>query len=86
MTNPFIYALEHPVLAFADFAVLCAFLAALVVVAWALTGNVIALYEGYRTGGWDVNPPVEWVIRLAAVPAAVAIASWLISAMFAMLG
>lgn len=86
MTNPFIYAIRQPVAAFADFAVLCAFLAALVVVAWALTGNVIALYDEWDTGGWSILPPVEWMFRLAAVPAAVAVASWLVSAMFAMLG
>jgi hypothetical protein len=84
--NPFLRAIREPVGAFADFAVLCAFLAALVVVAWALTGNLIALYDGYDTGGWGINPPFEWVARLALVPAAVAIASWLVSAMFAMLG
>jgi hypothetical protein len=84
--NPFLRAIREPVGAFADFAVLCAFLAALVVVAWALTGNLVALYDGYDTGGWTINPPFEWVARLALVPAAVAIASWLVSAMFAMLG
>ena len=86
MNNPFVYALREPVHAFADLAILCAFLAALVVVAWALTGNVIWLYEERRMGGWDILPPFEFVGRLALVPAAVAVASWLISAMFAMLG
>ena len=84
--NPSLRAIREPVGAFADFAVLCAFLAALVVVAWALTGNLVALYDGYDTGGWRINPPFEWVARLALVPAAVAIASWLVSAMFAMVG
>ncbi|WP_273835148.1 hypothetical protein [Halococcus sp. PRR34] len=88
--NPFLRAIREPVGAFADFAVLCAFLSMLIIVVWALTGNVVTLYEGYRQGGWagnwDVNPPFEWVARLALVPAAVAIASWLVSAMFAMLG
>lgn len=84
--NPFLEAVRHPVTAFADFAVICAFLAALVLVAYALTGNLIALYDGYDTGGWQVNPPLAWIARLAAVPAAVAVASWLVSAMFAMLG
>jgi hypothetical protein len=84
--NPFLRAIREPVGAFADFAVVCAFLAALVLVVWALTSNIAELYVQYDTGGWDVSPPVEWVFRLALVPAAVAIASWLVSAMFAMLG
>lgn len=84
--NPFVYAVREPVAAFADLAVLSLFLAALIVVAYGLTGNVIALYDDWDTGGWDVNPPVGWVLRLAAVPASIAIAAWLVSAMFAMLG
>ena len=84
--NPFLRALREPVTAFADFAVLCFFLSALIVVVWALSGNVIAIWDEYQTGGWTVNPPFPFVARLALVPAAVAIASWLVSAMFAMVG
>lgn len=82
--NPFVYAIREPVAAFADFAVLCAFLTALVLVVWALSGNIIAIYDEWDRGGWSVLPPVEWVFRVAAVPAAVAVASWLLSAMFAL--
>jgi hypothetical protein len=84
--NPFLRAIREPVGAFADFAVVCAFLSAFVIVAWALTGNVIAIYNEWDKGGWNILPPPEFVARLALVPAAVAIASWLVSAMFAMLG
>lgn len=84
--NPFLYGLRDPVGAFGDLAVLALFLAALIIVAWALTGNVVWLYEENRSGGWDVNPPLRFVLRLAAVPAAIAVASWLVAAMFSMLG
>lgn len=85
MVNPFLAAIRNPIEAFTDFAVICAFLAALVLVTYAMTGNVITLYEQHRTGGWTVNPPYSWIVRLAAVPASAAIASWLVAAMFAML-
>ena len=83
--NPFIYALHHPIEAFADFGVFCLFVAMLIVSTYALTGNVIALYDGYDKGGWKVNPPFSWVLRLAAVPLAVGIMAWLVSAMFYLL-
>lgn len=84
--NPFIYAVKQPVAAFADLAVVAMFAAVGIGFVWALTDNAIWLYEDNRTGGWDVHPPAEFAARLAIMPFLLAVLSWLISAMFAMLG
>ena len=83
--NPFIYALEHPVEAFADFGVLCLMSSLLVITTWALWPNVIAIYDEWATGGWTVNPPGQWIARIAIVPLVIGLDALLVSAMFYML-
>ncbi|GAA0200169.1 hypothetical protein ACFFQF_00860 [Haladaptatus pallidirubidus] len=80
--NPFIYALENPAQAFADFGVLCLFLTFLVISAYVFWGNIVAIYDEYDQGGWDIsNPPFGWIVRLAAIPFVAGIDFLLISAM-----
>lgn len=85
--NPFIRALEAPVQAFADFGVICLFLTFLVISAYVFWGNVVAIYDEYDNGGWDIaNPPFGWVVRIAAIPFVAGIDALIISAMFYVVG
>ena len=85
--NPIIYALEEPVGAFADFAILCLFASFLVLSSYVFWGNVVAIYDQYDRGGWDIaDPPLGWIIRVAAIPLVTGIDAAILSAMFYMLG
>lgn len=86
VVNPFIYAVKQPAQAFADLALIALFVAVAIGFVWALTSNAVWLYENNRKGGWDVLPPAEFAARLAIMPGLLAVLSWLVSAMFAMLG
>ncbi len=70
--NPFISLFETPVATLTAAAYAVVLLAALVATLWALTRNYLWLEANYRAG-WQLLPPLEYVLRTCGTLLIVAI-------------
>ena len=85
--NPFVELFKEPLAALNVLGWLGLFGFMLIVSAYIFWSNLVAIYDGYEQGGWDIaNPPLGWTLRVAAVPLTVGIDAWLLGAIIYVLG
>lgn len=87
--NPFVRLYEAPVETLAALGYVLLLVTLLVLTLAACWRNTITLYvrwDRQRPGQWEYVPPLDWLVRLAAIPFILAIDAWAVAALVWILG